>query len=182
MKKVTLIHTSFALVEDLNKLFEEILPGVEVMHIVDTSLLEEVLKKGKVTKNVIKKMLLYFKSAEYSNADCVLNVCSSVREIVYIAKEIFETPILNIDEKMAEEAVLRGKNIGLIATLNTSLDPTFKLLEKKAKEKGKKINIKTILCSKAFEELARGNIEKHNEIVLKEIKKLVNSVDVVVLA
>lgn len=182
MKKVVLIHTGFALVEVLTKLFCEIIPKAELTHIVDDSLLREVLKEGKVTKPVIKRMLSYFTVAEYHNVDCIFNVCSSVGEVADIAKKIVDTPIVKIDEAMAQEAVARAESIGVVATLKTTLDPTCRLIEKKAREKGKVVSIKTTLCPGAFEKLMNGNAKKHDEIVLKGIKKLADKVEVVVLA
>ncbi|MCL5072145.1 MAG: aspartate/glutamate racemase family protein [Actinobacteria bacterium] len=181
-KKVALIHTGFALVEVLKNLFSEIMPGIEIINILDDSLLREVLKEGSVTKPVIKRMISYFKSAEVYKVDAILNVCSSVGEVADIARIIIDTPIVKIDEKMAEEAVARSSNIGVAATLKTTLDPTCRLLEKKAEGIGKKITITRTLCPGAFEELINGNGRKHDEIVLKEIEKLSGSVEIIVLA
>lgn len=182
MKKVALIHTGFALVEVLANLFKEIIPDVELTHIVDDSVLKEVIKEGKVTKPVIKRMLSYFQAAEYDKADCIFNVCSSVGEVADIARKIIETPIVKIDEKMAEDSVRKATNIGVAATLKTTLDPTCRLIENKAKEQGKTVKIQKTLCPGAFEELMSGNPKKHDEIVLKGIKELADKVEVVVLA
>jgi len=182
MKKVALIHTGFALVEILTKLFEKIIPQAELIHIVDDSLLREVLDKGKVTKPVIKRMIFYYRAAEEYRVDAIFNVCSSVGEVADIAREIIDTPVVKIDEKMAEDAVARATNIGVAATLKTTLDPTCRLLEKKAAEIGKKIVIEKTLCLGAFEELISGNSKKHDEIVLKGVKDLARDVEVVVFA
>ena len=182
MEKVVLIHTGFALVEVLANLFKEIIPDVELTHIVDDSVLKEVIKEGKVTKPVIKRMLSYFQTAEYYKADCIFNVCSSVGEVIDIARKIIETPIVKIDEKMAGDSVKKATNIGIAATLKTTLDPTCRLIENKAKEQGKTVRIQKTLCPGAFEELMSGNPKKHDEIVLKGIKELADKVEVVVLA
>ena len=182
MKKVALIHTSFALLDLLIKLFKEIIPEVEMIHIVDDSLLREVLAKGKVTKPVISRMLNYYKSAEYYEVDCILNVCSSVGEVADLAREIISTPIVKIDEKMAEEAVARSLDIGVAATLQTTLEPTTRMIEKKALAAGKKIKITKTICPGAFEELIGGNPVKHDEIVLKGVSELADKVDIIVFA
>jgi Asp/Glu/hydantoin racemase len=182
VKKVALIHTGFALVDVLKNLFDEIIPDIEMVNILDDSLLREVLKEGKVTKPVIERMISYFKSAEYYKVDAILNVCSSVGEVVDIARMIINTPIIKIDEKMAESAVEKATNIGVAATLQSTLDPTCRLLEKKANENGKKIVLTRTLCPGAFEELMNGNSKKHDEIVLDAINKLSGQVEIVVLA
>ena len=182
MKKVALIHTGFALIDVLTKLFKEIVPKAELIHIVDDSLLREVLTKGKVTKPVISRMLNYYKSAEYYEVDCILNVCSSVGEVADLAREIISTPIVKIDEKMAEEAVARSLNIGIAATLKTTLEPTTAMIEKKALDAGKKIKITKTICPGAFEQLIGGNSAKHDEIVLKGISELAGKTDIIVFA
>lgn len=182
MKKTALIHTGFALVEVLTNLFKEIIPDVEIIHILDDSLLREVLKNGKVTKPVINRMLNYYKAAEYYNVDCILNVCSSVGEVADIARQIISTPIVKIDEMMAEEAVSRSSNIGVAATLKTTLNPTVRMIEAKAALAGKKINITRTVCPGAFEELMNGNAAKHDEMVLKCIDELSSKVDTIVFA
>lgn len=181
-KKVALIHTGFALVEILTGLFNKIIPDAELVHIVDDSLLREVLVRGKVTKPVIKRMLSYYRAAEDYNVDVIFNVCSSVGEVADIAREIIDTPIVKIDDKMAGQAVARATNIGVAATLQTTLDPTCRLIEAKAKSAGKKINIKRTLCPGAFEELMAGNSQKHDRIVLDGVAEIARETEVVVFA
>ena len=77
MKKVALVHTGFVLVEALTSLFKENIPDVELIHIVDDSLLREVLEAGGVTKAVVARMLAYYQAAEAYRVDCIFNVCSS---------------------------------------------------------------------------------------------------------
>lgn len=182
MKKVALIHTGFALVDVLTKLFKEVIPQVELTHIVDDSLLREVLANDGVTKPVVARMLNYYSSAEYYKVDCVLNVCSSVGEVADLARQIISTPIVKIDEKMAEEAVERSSNIGVAATLKTTIEPTTAMIEKKALDAGKKIKITKTICPGAFEELMSGNPQKHDEMVLKCVKELAAKVDIIVFA
>ncbi len=182
MKRVALIHTGFALVDVLTELFKDIIPDAELVHIVDDSLLRQVLKEDKLTKPVVNRMLHYFQAAELYNVDCIFNVCSSVGEAADKARKQIKTPIVKIDEQMAEEAVKRAVNIGVAATLKTTLDPTCRLIENKAAEAGKEIKIKKTLCPGAFEELMNGNPEKHDAIILKGIKDLADKVDIVVLA
>ncbi len=44
IKKLAVLHTSFVSIDDLKVLFAEIIPGIEVMNIVDDSLLAEVMR------------------------------------------------------------------------------------------------------------------------------------------
>ena len=181
-KKVALIHTGFALVEVLTKLFNDIIPEAELTHIVDDSLLREVLAGGQVTNPVRSRMLSYYRAAEDYKPDVIFNVCSSVGEAADLAASVIDTPIVKIDEVMAEEAVKRAKRIGVAATLKTTLDPTCRLIEKKAAEAAKDITIERTLCPGAFEKLMEKRPEEHDRIVLEGVRELSERCDVIVFA
>jgi hypothetical protein len=90
--------------------------------------------------------------------------------------------MLQIDRPMMDLAVEQGKRIGLLATVPTTVPSSERLLNIAAGEAGKKIEITTILCSEAFAEIKKGNIQKHNELLLGEIDRLSGMVDAIVLA
>jgi len=181
-RKVGLIHTGFALVKVLTELFTKLMPQVELIHIVDDSLLKDVIAAGKVNKDVIRRICGYMIAAEIAGAEVIFNVCSSVSETVDVAKNLVNIPIVKIDESMAGIAVQKKEKIGVLATLKTTLDPTCRLLEKKAKAIGKKIQIKRDLSMGAFDNLMAGDLEKHDKMVLERIRKLSREVDLIVLA
>lgn len=182
MKKITIIHTSFVIVEGISELFKKIIPEAELVHIVDTSLLPEILREKKTTKRVLRRMIAYFRAAEDTGADVIFNVCSTVGEVADMAAKIIDTPIIKIDERMAEEAVTRGKVIGVAATLSSTMNPTCRLIEKKAKDAGKEVIIKKTLCPGAYDALLAGDRQKHDHIVTEYVEKLANDVDIIVFA
>ena len=182
MKKIAIIHTSFVIVEGITELFNKIIPEAKLVHIVDDSLLPEILAEKRITKKVIRRMLSYFKAAEDTGADVIFNVCSTVGEVADIAAKIIDTPIVKIDEKMAEEAVARSSKIGVAATLQSTMDPTCRLIEKKAAEAGKEITIERTLCPGAFDALISGNKDEHDRIVMEHVSQLAEKVEIIVFA
>ena len=182
MKKIAIIHTSFVIVEGITELFNKIIPEAKLVHIVDDSLLPEILTEKRITKKVIRRMLSYFKAAEDTGADVIFNVCSTVGEVADIAAKIIDTPIVKIDEKMAEEAVARSSKIGVAATLQSTMDPTCRLIEKKAAEAGKEITIERTLCPGAFDALISGNKDEHDRIVMEHVSQLAEKVEIIVFA
>src|ERR1043166_3803696 len=129
---VHIIHTSFVSVKDLTELFREYAPDVQVRHTVDDSLLPEVLANGGVTPVVRDRMCEYYKAAEKAGADIIFNQCSSVGEVADLAAQIVRIPVVKIDARMAEVACETGSRIGVVATLETTLGPTCRLVEKTA--------------------------------------------------
>jgi len=156
-------------------------PDVRVFNIMDDSLLTESLDHDRATHKVIKRIQFYALAAEAMGADVAMCSCTTVGEATRIAREYVSIPVFNIDEPMAREAVRLGRQLGIVATVPTSPAATQRQLERAAQEAGVKITIKTALNEKAFAHLQRGEIEKHNELVHREMDRLASKVDVLVL-
>ncbi len=182
MKKIAVIHTSLVLVDLITDLFNKIIPEAKLVHIIDDSLLPEILLDKKITKEVIRRMLSYFKAAEDTGADVIFNICSTVGEVADMARLIIDTPIVKIDERMAEEAVRRGTKIGVAATLSSTMEPTCRLIEKMAGKAGKKITIERTLCPGTFDALIAGKKDEHDRIITEYVKKLADKVEIIAFA
>ena len=183
MKKIVMIHTSPVSLNDLKELVKEKMPDVELVNIIDDSLLEEVKGNGGLTPAIISRMMAYVQTAASLKPDLIFNQCSSVGEAFDIAKKCTDIPTLKIDEAMAEKAVSLGKKIAVIATVASTMKPSCNLVRTKAKEAGKEVEVKEYLVNGALDILMKEkNVEKHNQLVLNEINKACEECDVVVLA
>ena len=122
-KKVAIIHTSLVSMDHLKQLFAEILPDVEVANIVDDSLLAEVMKHNHVTPEIISRMKKYLASADSLDVDVILSQCSSMGDAINAGKGTINTPVLKIDQAMAEKAVALGNRIAVVATVASTMKP-----------------------------------------------------------
>ncbi|MCX7658456.1 MAG: aspartate/glutamate racemase family protein [Oscillospiraceae bacterium] len=182
-KKVAVIHTSFVSVDELKKLFKEILPQVQMINIVDDSILPEVIKSGQVTPSIVRRICNYAAEAEALGADAVLNQCSSVGEVAETARSMLNIPFIRIDEAMMTEAVKIGGRISIIATVASTLGPSSRLAESISKLAQKQVEIRKCLVDGALDILIKeGNVEKHNAMVQSEIERVQDDSDVIVLA
>ncbi len=182
-KKVAIIHTSFISLEDLKKLFAEIIPEAKLSHIIDDSLLADVVEAGYATPKVIKKVCDYYVNADSLGVDAILNQCSSFGEAADIASKLISTPVLKVDEAMAEEAVKLGNKIAVVATVACTMGPSTRLIQSKAAEAGKSVQIVECLVDGALKVLIEeGNREKHNLLVKEKMLSVQDEVDVYVLA
>ena len=178
MIRIVAVHTAMALVEPLNKLFKEHLPEVKLNHIADDSLIPEVIANNCVTPAVRRRLFSYYNAAADSGADVVFNCCSSVGKVAEMGDEIAPIKVFRIDGPMAEKAVREGRKIGVIATLPTTLGPTVALLEDKAREAGREIEIVEGLAKGAF----GADKATHDGLIEQEAMRLADEVDVIVLA
>lgn len=181
--KMVMIHTSPVSLNDLKALVKEAMPEVELVNIIDDSLLEEVKTNNGVTPSIISRMMSYVQCADALHPDLIFNQCSSVGEAFDIAKQCTSVKTLKIDEAMAEKAVSLGNKIAVIATVASTMKPSCNLVRTKAKEANKEVEVKEYLVNGALDILMKEkNVEKHNQLVLNEINKACEECDVVVLA
>jgi Asp/Glu/hydantoin racemase len=173
-KTLGLIHTSATLIPVFQQLCKEYLPGVNTFNIVDDSLVKNIRERGEVTPAIYKRVADYVASAEDSGADYILVTCSSIGAPV--------EAVLRVDRPMADLAVQTGKRIGVIATLQTTLQPTSDLVTRRAALAGKDVELISIVVEGAFEALMSGDAAKHDELVAGALRKLSKEVDVILLA
>ncbi|MDR1587743.1 MAG: aspartate/glutamate racemase family protein [Treponema sp.] len=182
-KRVGVVHTFLYSVEDIKGMFKKYLPEAEMINIIDDSLLEEALAHKGVTPDIIGRMYNYYKNLQDLGCVCALNQCSSVGEASDIVGRLINMPIVKIDAPMAGEAVKLGSKIAVIATAISTVEPSSRLVESKAKEAGKNVVVDRCFVEGAYEFLLKtGDKQKHNEMVIAKIKEAAETHDVLVLA
>src|SRR6266436_4476880 len=98
------IHTGHVLIPVFGQLAKELLPGVDVFHMLDESLIRNTIASGGLNKLTIRRLLGMIESARQGGADAVMVTCSSIGQGVAIAREQFDFPILGFIEAWAERA------------------------------------------------------------------------------
>lgn len=182
MRTVVVVHTGPATVQPIKQQFQQILPDVRVVNIMDDSLLNDVMTAGHLTEAVTGRIFSYMQLGQQMGAAALLNACSSVGEAASAARPGISIPLIKIDDVMAERAVATGSRIGVVATVKTTLEPTVRLIRAKAMAAGKSIEVVEALAEGAFQALLDGQSEAHDKIVKRTIESLASNVDVIVLA
>lgn len=182
MRTVVVVHTGPATVQPIKQQFQQILPDVRVVNIMDDSLLNDVMAAGHLTEAVTGRIFSYMQLGQQMGAVALLNACSSVGEAASAARPAISIPLIKIDDVMSERAVATGSRIGVVATVKTTLEPTVRLIRAKAAAAGKSIDVTEALAEGAFQALLDGKSEVHDEIVKRTIESLADKVDVIVLA
>ncbi len=183
-KTLGIIHASHITIGAMEPYIQKFIPEVNIMHLCDDTIQRDNIRAG---VGVIPKVN-YFKFTQYAHnleeagVDLILLACSTFNYAAELGRPLVNVPIAQIDRPMMETAVKQGKKIGLLATLATTIPSSERLLQIAAKEAGKEIEFKTVLCSEAFEELSKGHVEVHNEILSEAIDRLSEETDCIVMA
>ena len=179
---VVAVHTGPVTVAPLNALAPELIPGVRLVNLVDDSLLKDTMAAGRVTPAVTRRLSQYMTIGQEMGAAMILNCCSSVGEASDVGAALLDIPVLKIDVAMAEQAVARASRIGVAATVQTTLDPTARLIEATAASAAKPVHLVKRLCEGAFDALLAGDTATHDRIVADALVALAAEVDLIVLA
>lgn len=182
MKKVAMLHTSSATLAMMQQLTGDIMPTVEVMHLVEESMIKQVMKAGGVTPNIAARIADYVHIAEKAECDIFITACSSIGTAVEQCQFMTPLKLARIDCAMVEEAIDKGERIAVLATVATTLRPTLDYVQRKVQESGKRRTITPILMEDAFHALLAGDMETHDRIVSEGLRSTFAQADVIMLA
>lgn len=180
-KTIGIIHTTPATIAGLKALAEEIFGEVKIINILDDSILPDMMAERDV-EFVRDRWISYAENLQKLGADAILSACSTVGEISEEADRRLKTPVYRIDEAMAGKAVEMGTVISVFATLRSTLNPTVRLIERKAREAGRQVRINTVLVESAYEALQQGDKELHDRKIREAVAAGLSESEAVVLA
>lgn len=182
---LALLHTSklfFSTEPGLMRLFDEIMPDVRLINILDDSLLADTMAAGEMTPLVARRLCGYVSAAEEAGADAVLSLCSSVGPAIDLARQLVGIPVLKIDDAHTERAVMQADRIGVLATVATTMHPTVDLIRRKAAERGRHVEVMEGLADSALEALMSGDRERHDRMITAKAREIAPQVDVLLFA
>ena len=180
--KIGFVHTGVPIGMLLKKMMSESMPDIPNFHIVDDSLIQDLLQTGEFTPSILKRLSAQISMAKEAGADIIMVTCSSIAPGVDFAKKLVDIPVLKIDEPMAELAVESADTVGVLATAKTTLVPSVDLINQVAEKKGKPVKVKSKLISEAFDFFLQGDMENHDRLVKTAGVELARQSDVLVLA
>jgi Asp/Glu/hydantoin racemase len=181
MKRIAFLHTVAALAEKFRALAGPGLPDAEAFHMLDESLLQDLLRQRPV-EGITRRLVTLVGLAVDAGAELVVFTCSSTSPLIDTARRCYQVPILKVDDPMAERAVRLGQRIGVLCTTNSTVGPSSELLDHHAARLGRTVAVEAVLVDNAFAALQRGDRAEHDELVQAAANDLAPRTDVIVLA
>jgi Asp/Glu/hydantoin racemase len=112
--------------------------------------------------------------------DAILFSCSAFGPALKAVQRSLSIPVFRPNEAAFEEALERGKRIGLMVTFGPALPPLKAELEEMAAERGLRPEINTAVAQGALEALQAGRPDDHDAIAAETASRL-PPIDVLVL-
>lgn len=182
MKTIALIHTVLPVANSFEaKLRAGVSKEIAVHHLLDTYLASNANQLGIFTIKNRERLFLDIKAQEMTGADLIVTTCSTLTPIVDMIRPFVKTPIIAIDDAMAIKGVTYGSKIFILATAESTIQPTKMKLLAQAKNANVEIEIETYTCHDAYTAVKELRIEEHNKI-LAEKAKTISGYDCIILA
>lgn len=182
MPLVGLVHSTRLVIDAVHQVVSSKCPDATFIHVMDEGILRKLASEGQITPVVVQWLGDMVESAAKAGAELVVVSCSSLSPGVNRVRERVSIPVLKIDEPMVEHAVSEANRIGLVMTNPTTEAPSKLLCEEVCGRFGRTVELVPRLCPDAFAKLNRGDIQGHDDEVVRTVEDLLAETDVVMLA
>ncbi len=171
---IAFLHTAQTHVELIEDLMYEVAPTLRAAHFIREDLLIDAQQPSLGIENhhLVKNIKYAVKEAASSGARVVVCTCSTIGGVVEslritVRKQTVTTA--RIDRAMADAAINTRKPILLVATLQSTLQPTTALLQSTATALGCQMQIKPLLISDAWALFQAGNFSGYIDSIVNSV-------------
>jgi aspartate/glutamate racemase len=173
--RIALVHALKHSIVPIEAAFASHWPDASLMNLLDDSLSADVARDGRITEAMTERFLRLGRYAKGAGADAILFTCSAFGACIEaVAREQAPMPVLKPNEAMIEQAIGKGRRIGLLSTFAptlVSMPPEFP----------GSVEIVPKLAEGALAALDRGDRAEHDRLVAEAAKDL-RDCDLIALA
>ncbi|MBK5653205.1 MULTISPECIES: aspartate/glutamate racemase family protein [unclassified Bradyrhizobium] len=173
--RITLIHALKHSIVPIEASFARHWPEARLMNLLDDSLSADLARDGKLSERMTERFLAMGQYAASTGADGILFTCSAFGPCIEaVARTHAPMPVLKPNEAMIEQAVAKGKRIGLLSTFPptlVSMPPEFP----------SEVTLVPKLAEGALAALDGGDRAEHDRIVVEASEDL-RDCDLIALA
>ena len=173
--RIALVHALKHSIVPIEAAFASHWPDASLMNLLDDSLSADVARDGRITEAMTERFLWLGRYAKGAGADAILFTCSAFGACIEaVAREQSPMPVLKPNEAMIEQAIGKGRRIGLLSTFAptlVSMPPEFP----------GSVEIVPKLAEGALAALDRGDRAEHDRLVAEASKDL-RDCDLIALA
>jgi len=158
----------------VEKCMKAYLPGVEYVHIYDGNVKIDNFESpiGVTPKSNLLRYAVFADQLERAGCGVIVSCCSLMPRAVAYAKEVVSVPFLQLDAVVLDTVVERYNRIGVINTTAYVVPYVEEGLKARAARLNKEIEMVFSNNTTALELFNAGDYEKHDAMVIKDIRKL----------
>ncbi|WP_432562195.1 aspartate/glutamate racemase family protein [Kineococcus sp. SYSU DK003] len=184
MATVGFLHTAHAHVRTFSDLLDQRDETVADRHLVDTGLLVAARARG--VDSVRSAIADRLRRLVAEGADVVVCTCSTIGPTAKAVGAQMGLRVVRVDRPMAEAAVLAGRRIAVVASLDEAAATLMPLLRECAASTGRVVDFVDVRCTDTWSAFESGDLLTYTTGVADAVRRAVvpldPPVDVVVLA
>jgi Asp/Glu/hydantoin racemase len=120
--RITLVHALKHSIVPIEAAFARLWPDARLMNLMDDSLSADLARDGGLSDAMTERFLNLGRYAAGTGSDAILFTCSAFGPCIEaVARAHAPMPVLKPNEAMIEQAVARGRRIGLLSTFPPTL-------------------------------------------------------------
>lgn len=170
--RLALLHTT-PLAYDL---FRQELGTADCYHIIDERLFD-LIRVEAAAPEIPERMAQLVASAAASGAKALVCTCSSTSPYFDSVPAPQGLAIMKIDDPACRDAARQGGRVGVVCSVETTVDSTIQRIRRFASEFRTRIEPVAILARGAFDALSAGDAHRHDALVLEAIAQASHSLD-----
>jgi Asp/Glu/hydantoin racemase len=182
MKRIILLHTVRVMYLTFEQRLRAVLTSeVKIDNMLDTFFASNANEIGEFSQANLDRLYMALKSAELTGADLIAVICSTLTPHVEKIAPLIGTTVITIDGRLGQTAIGYGDRIQVLASAQSALEPTTRLIRRAAAESGRSVEIDGRYNLKAFSSMMSGDLTIHDEELAKMAAE-VKDKDVIVFA
>jgi hypothetical protein len=182
MPTIGFLHTSAVHVPTFGALVSEMAPGSTTLSTVDAQLLERARRAGTDDNDLAADVERALVDLVERGADVVVCTCSTIGGVAEEVGARRGLDVIRVDRPMVEVAVATGRRIGVVAAVESTVEPTVALIARVAGRAGRAVDVSVTVVDGAWELFEMGDHDRYIELIVDALPDIASAVDVVVLA
>ena len=179
--RIVLLHATPVAVEPVKTAFAEVWPEAEIVNLLDDALSVDRARDGDLTDRMIQRFVSLGRYGHAIGADGILVTCSAFGPAIDELAAALPVPVLKPNEAMFQEAVAKGRRIGMLATFSPSIGTMTEEFDEYVGREGAAATLDTVMVEGAMDHLRKGDAETHNRLIADRAPALADY-DAVMLA
>ena len=182
MKSIALLHTVPSVLQTFDAKLRSAMPNEE-LHILNT--MDEFLASDAnlhgFTRANENRLFHLLKALELESPDVIVITCSTLTPCAQRIRPFVSIPLVCIDEAMTQKAAALGDKIMVLATAQSTVEPTKAQLRRCAERLGKTLTLSEMVCAEAYDAVRQMDIPRHDRLLMMAAATI-RGQDAVVLA
>ncbi|KGN33865.1 hypothetical protein N802_08720 [Knoellia sinensis KCTC 19936] len=181
MGTIGYLHTSPVHVPTFDRLTRGADAAVKALHLVDEGALATA--RAGDPQDVAELVARQVKNLADGGAEVIVCTCSTIGGVAEsVGPQVFSGSVLRVDRPMARRAVAQGSRVGVVAALESTVQPTVELLREEAAAADREIDVVVEVAEGAWAHFEAGDHAAYLAVVAASARSMAMRADVVVLA